>query len=84
MSVIVDSTSISIRVHPRVELVGYIRVVWASIGRAVLTSRGAAGSTSCRTVGIVTDFDTRASVSVGVYSRVQLVGNVRVMWSDIG
>jgi len=84
MSVVVDATSISIRVHPRVELVGDIGVVWASIGRAVLVSRGAEGSASCRTAVVVAEFDTRTSVSVGIYTRVQLVGNVRVMWSDIG
>lgn len=79
------STSISIRVDAWVELVGSVGVVWAGIGGAVGvgaedTSGGSsvsvgAESTAGSTVG-------STSVSIRVYSWVQLVGSIRVVWAS--
>jgi len=69
----VGSTSVSVRVYSRVELVGNIGVVGAGVAGSVCAK--AADSVSAQSI---------ASVSIRVYAGVERVGNIGVVGTGIG
>lgn len=75
------STSVLIGFHARIQLVGELRVVWASILRtSVVLGGGSQGTAGSSTVSAMSP----TSISIRVDTRIHLIGNVGVVWTGIG
>jgi len=78
------AASVSIRIDAGIKLVGNVRIVRTGIGGCVVMVRSnSKGSASSSTAGVVNS-SGRNTISVGVYSRIHFVGDIRVVRAIVG